>query len=341
MPDMRHLRHALALAEHRNFARAASALHITQPALTRSIQSLEQRLGVRLFDRSPRAVEATAFGELVLRHAHGIELSARDLERELQLAKGLEIGTLNIGAGPWGAASMIGAAVGRLSRLYPRLRSRILIAPWQELPTRLRAREVDLMVADVSEVQGQDDLEITPLMPRPAFAVCRPGHPLTRLKSVSAADLFRFPLAGPHLPQHAVNTLLRHIPAAARNQASAKGLLAVTCDSSSVLKAIVANSDAVSIMSVFMVIEELRAGKLVMVRDLDLGLKGQVGVTRLRGRTLSAPAAAFLKLLIEHDQTISATEQSLLGSRAGAKSRAATAPRVKRRRGTTGRSAGR
>ena len=63
--DMRRLRHALALAEYRNFARAADALHITQPALSRSIQSLEDGLGVRLFDRSPRDVQPTAFGELV------------------------------------------------------------------------------------------------------------------------------------------------------------------------------------------------------------------------------------------------------------------------------------
>ncbi|MEI8352823.1 MAG: LysR family transcriptional regulator [bacterium] len=71
MFDMRRLRHALALAEHRNFARAATALHITQPALSRSIQSLEDALGVHLFDRNPRDVEPTAFGELVLRHAAG------------------------------------------------------------------------------------------------------------------------------------------------------------------------------------------------------------------------------------------------------------------------------
>ena len=93
MFDLRRLRHALALAEHRNFARAAAALHITQPALSRSIQALEDGLGVRLFDRSPRDVDPTAFGELVLRHARSLELSARDLDRELQLAKGLEIGT--------------------------------------------------------------------------------------------------------------------------------------------------------------------------------------------------------------------------------------------------------
>ncbi|MCX7167486.1 MAG: LysR family transcriptional regulator [Rhodocyclales bacterium] len=337
MFDMRRLRHALALAEHRNFARAATALHITQPALSRSIQSLEDALGVRLFDRSPRDVEPTAFGELVLRHARGLELSARDLDRELQLAKGLEIGTLNVGAGPWGAASMVGVTIGKLSRLYPRLRTRVLISPWMELPARIRSREVDLMVADVSEVQGQDDLEITPLMAHRAFVVCRPDHPLTQQDGVGAADIFRFPLAGPHLPQHAVDTMLRHMPAAVREHVKVHGLLSITCDSSSVLKAILANSDAISIMSVFMVIKELGDGDLAMIRELDLGVQGQFGVTRLRGRSLSAPAEAFLKLLTEHDQNISAMEQSLLDAGVGSPSASRSIVRSRRRRGTTGR----
>ncbi|MEI8352824.1 MAG: LysR substrate-binding domain-containing protein [bacterium] len=235
------------------------------------------------------------------------------------MAKGLEIGTLNVGAGPWGAASMVGVTIGKLSRLYPRLRTRVLISPWMELPARIRSREVDLMVADVSEVQGQDDLEITPLLPHRAFVVCRPGHPLTTQADVSAGDIFRFPLAGPHLPQHAVDKMLRHMPQPVRQHVSTHGLLAITCDSSSVLKAILANSDAISIMSVFMVIKELRDGDLSMIRELDLGVQGQFGVTRLRGRTMSPPAAAFLELLTAHDRDIAAIEQSLLDAPATAK----------------------
>lgn len=313
MFDMRRLRHALALAEHRNFARAAAALHITQPALSRSIQALEEGMGVLLFDRSPRDVEPTAFGELVLRHARGLNFLPRSRSRTAT-GEGAGNRHLNIGAGPWGAASMVGITVGKLSRLYPRLRTRVLISPWIELPARIRSREVDLMVADVSEVQGQDDLDITPLQPHRAFVVCRPGHPLTAQSGVGAADIFRFPLAGPHLPQHAIDKVLQHMPQPIREQGRKHGLLTITCDSSSVLKAILANSDAISIMSPFMAIKELRDGDLAMIRELDLNVQGQFGVTRLRGRTLSAPAEAFLKLLKEHDREISAMECALLDS---------------------------
>lgn len=320
MFDRRHLRHAIGLASHGNYARAAEALHLTQPALSRSIQNLEEELGVQLFDRSRRGVEPTEFGLLLLRHAQSMELIARDLERDINLAKGLEIGTLAIGAGPWGAASIIGVPVGLLSQSHPRLRTRVLIAPWQELPARLRAREIDLVISDVSEIQGQEDLEVTPLMPHPTFVVCRPDHPLTTRQSLAAADIFAFPLAGPHIPQHAIDQLLSHLPKASRASARSNGLLSITCDSSSVLKAILVNSNAVSVMSPFMCIKELQSGELAMIQQLDLGLAGRFGVTRLRERTLSAPAAAFLDILLTHDRSVAQQEWSLMASHAAGSS---------------------
>ena len=144
MIDLRHLRHALALAQHRHYARAADACHITQPALTRSIQALEVALGVVLFDRGRRGVEPTEFGQLLLQHAAGLDMASRELEREVRLARGLELGSLAIGVGPFAAASLVGPVVARLNQLHPLLQIRVVVAPWRELPARARAREVDV-----------------------------------------------------------------------------------------------------------------------------------------------------------------------------------------------------
>jgi DNA-binding transcriptional LysR family regulator len=65
--ELRRLRHFLAVAEHGNFGRAAATSHITQPALSRSIQALEAEVGAVLFDRRPSGVELTDMGRLVLR----------------------------------------------------------------------------------------------------------------------------------------------------------------------------------------------------------------------------------------------------------------------------------
>ncbi|MBK9703489.1 MAG: LysR family transcriptional regulator [Betaproteobacteria bacterium] len=63
--ELRLLRHAIALGKHRNFARAAEALNLTQPTLSRSIATLEEALGVVLFDRSHKGVTPTPFGRVL------------------------------------------------------------------------------------------------------------------------------------------------------------------------------------------------------------------------------------------------------------------------------------
>lgn len=64
--ELRLLRHALALARHGNFARAAGALNLTQPSMSRSIAALESLLGVPLFDRTNKGITPTAFGRILL-----------------------------------------------------------------------------------------------------------------------------------------------------------------------------------------------------------------------------------------------------------------------------------
>ena len=72
MLELRLLRHALALSQFRNFARAAEALDMAQPTLSRSIAALESGLGVRLFDRGRKGLEPTAFGRVLLERGEAL-----------------------------------------------------------------------------------------------------------------------------------------------------------------------------------------------------------------------------------------------------------------------------
>ncbi len=132
--ELRRLRHLIALAEHGNFGRAAAACYITQPALSRSIQALEAQVGATLFDRRRTGVELTDMGRLLLNHAVALEAGARDLDREVRLAKDLELGELRIGVGPWGGSVLVAPVVGQLHAQHPRLSMRVVVAPWRELP---------------------------------------------------------------------------------------------------------------------------------------------------------------------------------------------------------------
>jgi DNA-binding transcriptional LysR family regulator len=308
--DLRHLRHALALAEHRHYERAADACHITQPALTRSIQSLESSLGVTLFDRGRGGVEPTHFGKLLLQHAAGLDIASRELERELNLARGLEVGELVVGVGPYGGAALVGPVLARLNQRHPKLRVRVIVAPWAELPARARAREVDVVVADLSDIAGQADFESRPLSVHRLFVVCRVGHPLTTTPARIAQDVFLYPLAGPQLPGAAFDRLCALAPPAMRAALRKQGALAIQCDSSAVLKAVVMDSDAVSLMSAFMLDVELAGGKLVILPDLDLRIRARFGAAWISGRTVSSATSAFVDLLQTHDQAVHALAET-------------------------------
>jgi DNA-binding transcriptional LysR family regulator len=311
--DLRQLRQVLAIAEFRSYLRAAEALHISQSALSRSIQSLEASLGVTLFDRSRRNVEPTEFGRLVIEHARSLDLAVRDLDRDLALARGLETGELRIGAGPYGGAVLVAKPVGQLCARHPNLRTTVVIGPWEELPGRLRSREIDLMVAEVRNVQGKDEFELTQLAPHPPVLVCRPGHPLLGKDWPDIRAALRYPMIGPRVPDEDFESALQLVPEGARAELRRRGMLSVTCDSMPLLKTVIQNSDAICLLNVFMVADELRNGTLAALPPVDYGRRATFGVAWLRGRTLSQPARAFVELLLEYDAELRDAENELLG----------------------------
>src|SRR3979490_1222197 len=97
LPDFRQLRYFVAVAERLHFGRAAEALHISQPPLSRAIRALEERLGVTLFARSRRRVELTPEGAALLEEARRV---SSPLERTVLELRGMasgEQGRLRIG----------------------------------------------------------------------------------------------------------------------------------------------------------------------------------------------------------------------------------------------------
>lgn len=304
MIDLRHLKHALALAEYGNFARAADACHITQSALTKSIQALEEILGAELFDRSCKPVAPTEIGRLVLRHSSVLDSSARELLREVNLAKGIDIGELTIGVGLFGGAALVAPVIARLIRQFPRLRVAVKVGAWGDLPVKARAREADLIVVENGTLQEQYDFDSVKLLEHRTLLTCRPGHPLLAMKEISTSDLFRFPMVAPPMSASTLNRICAQSPAAFRLAMASGDALTVQCDSSSFLKEIVMDSDAIAAMHNFMVSRELSAGQLVHLKKVDLGIRAQFSVAWISGRTLSGSAQSFIDLLVEHDREL-------------------------------------
>ncbi len=174
------LRHFIELARHASFSRAAEALHLTQPALSRSILALEDELGAALFDRSGRRCELTAFGEQTLARARQLVQDAEALRGSAAGARAGRQGRLRVGLGSGPGAMLMGPllAHGAAQGGAGRLQLEVLRADTPSLVAALRERSLDALVVDARSLPPAGDLQVEPLAEMRAAFMVRPGHPL-------------------------------------------------------------------------------------------------------------------------------------------------------------------
>ena len=132
MITSRDLTRVVALADHGHFGRAAKALGITQPALSRSMEDLERRLGAKVFDRGRWGLAPTEAGELIIARGRLILQQSRDLQDEIDRLHGLEAGRLEITLGPYAAELSGHQSVARMLAKHDHIRCRVRVSDWRE-----------------------------------------------------------------------------------------------------------------------------------------------------------------------------------------------------------------
>lgn len=298
MTDLRQLRHFVALAEHGHFARAAEAVNLSQPALSRSIQALESQLDCRLLDRAPRGISLTAHGKLVLEHARRLLAGSHALDNAVRQLGNLGAGELRLGSGPFPAARLLPQALAAFSRAHPKVGVVLSIENWQELHRRLLDDELEVFVADCRELMADPRLDILPLREHDGLLFCRPGHPLLGETTPRIERLLEFPLAGPRLPLDAHQRLVQML---GREQP-----LDVQCDDVLMLKELVRGSDILCLAVADVVAADIAAGRLAALPWPPMAGDGSLrrsayGLVRHASRSLSPAAAAFVELLLQTD----------------------------------------
>jgi DNA-binding transcriptional LysR family regulator len=292
--NLKRLEHLVAVAEEGSMAAAARRVHLSQPALTRSIQALEDEAGVALFDRGARGVTLTAVGRMVTERARRVLFESGCLERDLTLVRQHEIGSVQIGLGAFPAAILLPELLSQLHRQWPKLRIGTEVSHPGALLQALYREAVDFVVIEHSTAPTAAELETVRLPPEPGGVFARAGHPLT-LGPVGLAALRESALVSVVFPPETherVRKLFRCKPGEdVPFQVESNDFRALTH--------LVRHADALLLAPARAVREELRAGTLVALDIPELpDITMQFAIVRLAQRTLS-PAAARAVAVIE------------------------------------------
>ena len=205
---LRHLEVLLAIARHGNLTAAASALDITQPAMSQWLADIEAAAGARLFDRG-RRLRPTPFSAPVIGHAERVLQDVHRTLAEVQAIRSGGSGRVRIGAMPVAAATLVPAAVLRLRTQAPGIELTLVHDIAATLRSQMERDELDLLVTRLDARTLASGLPQQRLFQDRHCVLCRVGHPLAGRARVAWRDAVRYPWLMPppgtplHLALHA------------------------------------------------------------------------------------------------------------------------------------------
>lgn len=294
--EIRHIRHVEALARHRNFARAAKELKMTQPGLSRAIQNLEIALGVLLFDRNNREISPTVYGQHILDFGKTLLRDASRLESDLELLKEGERGELIIGAGPIPAEIFLGKVLGAMSLKHQNLKVRVIVERPGTLLSMLNQREVDVMIGDIRVVEDTTELNITKLPELPICYVCRSGHPYATRSQMILKEILNYPVATPWIPNDIYELIASEVGLPMAELTAFKNGL-IECSYFKLLIDVVLTSDAIGCGLVPIFADAIDRKKLVQLPVTCQGVSSSYGFVSLARYSIS-PAIKILRQIV-------------------------------------------
>jgi LysR family transcriptional regulator, benzoate and cis,cis-muconate-responsive activator of ben and cat genes len=199
--DLKDMRQFLAVAEERNFTRAADRLHMAQPPLSRQIKALEEEMGAPLFLRTSAGVELTEAGQTLLNEVPNLLRMAQSAtERTRRAAQGLT-GQLDVGLFGSGVLDVIPRVLARFHQERPEVRIVLHNLTKSEQLQALRERRISVGFNRL--VPPEPDLVIETVLREPMVVAMHESHPLVKRKVVGVADLDGQPLIlYPNVPMH-------------------------------------------------------------------------------------------------------------------------------------------
>ena len=308
--ELRDLQYFAVVAEHRNLRRAAEALDLSQPALSKSLRRLESAARTKLVKRTPKGVELTGVGTALLAHARRLRLSLDEAAREiLELASG-ELGHVRLGAGPAMAEDLLPLACEALFKRAPNVTIKVVITTNDVLLPSLRAGELDLIVSGIPATPAEDLVQ-TRLYEEELAVVASVDHPLARRKRIAIADLARERWV---LAQNVLAT--RMLERAFEHHGLGAPQVAMEVSAQWLRLHVVSTSGFLAILPRSALQTLAARGRAVEIKVQGMHLPRRVGVSYRREAYLSPAAGLFIEILKTTATRMFSTEMRKVRSRA-------------------------
>lgn len=238
---------------------------------------------------------------------------ADNFEQEIQRIKGDNTGYVHVGGGVFATDMCLSEALAAFARQNTRARVRLSNGIPDILISQLRRRELDLIVIDPVYTDAEPDIEQIAMSTHQGYLVVRAGHPLLRLKNLSMDDVANYPLATVPMVPNRIIRMGKHLSGAdaAEHKIFERWAPAVTVNSVTAIRTVVADSDHVMVVSLKMVRHELERKDLAIVPLFIPWLKTHFAVVHLSHRPLSSDAEAVKQAIITEDANVLALENAL------------------------------
>jgi DNA-binding transcriptional LysR family regulator len=278
-----------------SFSRAADALHISQPAISKGVRDFELQVGCRLLDRTPKGVRPTREGQALARHAETLFAAERAAEDELLSLRDLDSGSLRIGASTTIATYMIAEYLGVFHREYPGIDLHLIIANTRDIADLIIAHDVEIALV---EGPVEDEQLISQAWRTDAMSlVVSPQHRFAASHAIDSAELND-------------EVLIVREPGSGSREVVAHALAArgiepkrtLEIGSTEAIKQAVAAELGVSIISSATISDQVKLGRLKIVAMRDLRIERTLWQLKVPGR-IEIPAATAFERVIWKDKS--------------------------------------
>lgn len=302
--DLADLRAFIAVADLGSFVAAAQALHLSQPALSRRVDKLEQALGFKLFERTTRKVELNAMGRSFMPRARHV---LNELENALlgmtELSDRLR-GQVTVACIPSAVGAFVARGLSEFHRQFPRIRVNLMDDAATNVLLAVARAEADFGISYLGT--KEPDLEFDPLIEEDFVLACPPDHPLARRSSITWAEMATHECV--MLAPGTGNRMLIDQALAGATRSNSPQVWSCEVRHVPALITLIESGIGIGPVPRFS-IPDPSLGRLVTVPLTEPKVVRMIGVIKPRGRPLSPAAQAFRDLLASPPQQSSSKDK--------------------------------